>query len=256
MFIAIFFYLKKSIGGGNGLIRIGICDDDILMADCIKNIVTEYFNCKQIEAELILYHSGIEVIEKSHKLDLIFLDIEMPELDGMQVARYLYEKCKSSYDYNTRIVFLTSHNEVVRKAFQVEAFRFLIKDNFESELEECLDAFCRDVSLDVVFQLEKDNVMISVKQRDILYIKTTHNGSEIWGVKEVFNSSLSLNSWMAQLDSKIFIRTHKNTIVNLAHINYIDDYVYMYTGEKVEYSRRNHKELQRRFNQYIYENAK
>lgn len=238
------------------MIRIGICDDDILMADCIKNIVAEYFNCKQIEAELILYHSGIEVIAKSHKLDLIFLDIEMPELDGMQVARYLYEKSKLSYSYNTRIVFLTSHDEVVRKAFQVEAFRFLIKDNFESELEECLDAFCREVSLDVVFQLERDNLVVDVKQRDILFIMAAHNGSEVWDTKGVFKNGLSLNKWMEQLDKRIFVRTHKKSIVNLVHINYISDYVYMNTGERVEYSRRNGKELQKRFNQYIYENAR
>lgn len=226
------------------------------MANYINKIVKEYFNCKQIEAEFILYYSGTEVITKAQKLDLIFLDIEMPEVDGMQVARYLYERSKLSYGYNTRIVFLTSHDEVVRKAFQVEAFRFLIKDDFESEISECLNAFCREVSLDVVFQLEKNNVMISVKQRDILYIKSTHNGSEIWGVKDVFKSSLSLMNWMRQLDDKIFIRTHKNAIVNLTHIDYIDDYIYMYTGEKIEYSRRNRKELQRRFNQYIYDHAK
>lgn len=238
------------------MIRIGICDDEALMVDCIKKIVSDYFEKKQIDIELVLYYSGIDVIEKQQDLDLIFLDIEMPELDGMHVAKALYEKSKLPDSKTTRIVFLTSHDEVVRKAFQVKAFRFLVKDNFEHEIEECLNAFCTEVFLDVVFQLEKDNVTINVKQSDILFIRAIHNGSEIWSTKDVFSSNLSLNKWMEKLDNKIFIRVHKNSIVNLSHINYIDNYINMYTGEKVEFSRRNNKELQRRFNQYIYDNAR
>lgn len=236
--------------------KIGICDDDAIMVEHIKQLVSQYFARKQITIDLYLYYTGREVIEAEQELDLIFLDIEMPEVDGMNVARFFYKKSKASESTKTKIVFLTGHDESVRKAFQVNAFRFLLKDTYESEMEECLDAFCEEILMNVVYQLEKNGVCIHVKQHDILFIRTAHNGSEIWVRNDIYNSGLSLNKWMDLLDQKIFVRAHKNSIVNLAHINYIDDYIYMYTGEKVEYSRRNSKELQKKFYQYIYDNAR
>lgn len=238
------------------MIKIGICDDDLVMIQCIRKIVDDFFLKKQISIEIFEYHTGIEVIQSDEEVNLIFLDIEIPKLDGIRVAEYLNEKAKIKDIWNTKIVFLTCHIEMVRKAFHVNAFRFLVKDNYDSEIKECLEAFCKETLMNEILWVEKNRVEISIKQRDILYITSTHNGSEVWVKNDMFNSKFSLNKLMELLDVKIFMRVHKKTIVNLTHINYIEDYIYMYTGEKVEYSRRNNKELRQRLYQYIYETAR
>ena len=238
------------------MIKIGICDDDLVMVQSVRKIVDDYFLKKQISIEIFEYHAGIEVIQSDEEIDLIFLDIEMPELDGIRVAKYLNEKAKIRDVCTIKIVFLTCHVELVRKAFHVNAFRFLLKDNYDSEIKECLEAFCEETFMNEILWVKRNGVEISIKQRDILYITAAHNGSEVWVKDDMFNSKLSLNKLMELLNIKIFMRVHKKIIVNLIHINYIEDYIYMYTGEKVEYSRRNKKELHQRLYQYIYETAR
>lgn len=62
--------------------------------------------------------------------------------------------------------------------------------------------------------------------------------------------------WINELDDSLFIRSHKGNIVNVSQIDYIEDCIVMKTGEKVEVSRRNKAEVRKKFNQYIYDNAR
>jgi len=104
-----------------------------------------------------------------------------------------------------------------------------------------------------IYRLRSNGVTVNISQNDIIYISSSHNGSEIWTRNEVFKSGLSLAKWLEQLDEAIFIRAHKNCIVNFMYIDYIDDMIHMNNGEKVQLSRRNKGEVSRRFLQYRYD---
>lgn len=236
---------------------IAICDDDFVMADCIENIVEKYFAEKEITVDIYRFCDGKTLVEAEQVFDLIFLDVEMPEMDGIAAAKVIYEKGRKSRDAETRIAFLTSHEEVVRKAFQVKAFRFLIKDNYEEELTECLDAFCAEMAENAILEIECLNGdVIKVRPADILFIKAAHNGSELWMGQDVLKCKNSLDKWMDILDETMFFRAHRNNIVNLDMVDYVEDYVYLYNGCKVECSVRNRAKLQKKLRQYIIENAR
>lgn len=170
--------------------NIGICDDERIMVEQIECIIKEYFDSKGIKYNIFLFYSGKEVTDTDINLDLLFLDIDMPEMNGMQAAEIIQESEKVN---KPLISFLTSHEEEVRNAFKVKAFRFLVKDSFESEIYECLDAFCKEKSANIMIDVEKDGHEVKIFQKDILYIKTKHNGSEIWLRDDVFTSKRALD---------------------------------------------------------------
>ena len=235
---------------------IAICDDEAIMSGCIKEIVESYFEKKEILININMFSNGKELLRSEEEYKLIFLDIEMPEMDGLTVAGHIYEKNKRMKEHETKIAFLTSHEEVVRKAFQVQAFRFLLKDNYEEEIEECLDAFCDEIKLDVVLEVECKGGKVNISQKDIWYIKSMHNGSEIWLENDMLECKNSLDKWLDVLDDNLFFRVHRNCIVNLDKIDYIEEYIYFYNGDRIEYSVRNGKKLQKRYRQYILDNAR
>lgn len=233
--------------------NIGICDDDKAMVEQIQKCIKRYFEDKEQECKTYVYYSGKEVILSDVDLELLFLDIDMPEMNGMETAKHI----QNSQDRNkTTIVFLTSHEEEARNAFKVKAFRFILKDYFEDEIQECLNAYFKEKRMNSHIIIKKEGEEIEILQKDILYIKAKHNGSEIWTKSELYTSKRTLDNWMTKLESKIFVRCHRGGIVNLCHIDYIEDYIVMDTGEKVEISRRNKLEIKKIFHQYIFENAR
>ncbi len=235
---------------------IAICDDDAMMSECIRGIVEAYFDKRQLSVKISMFSNGKELLESEKEYRLIFMDIEMPEMDGLTVVRYLYEKNKRMREREVKVVFLTSHEEVVRKAFQVQAFRFLLKDNYEDEIEECLNAFCDEIAKNNLLEIDCKGGRVYISPKDICYIKSMHNGSEIWLENDMLECRKSLDKWLDVLDENMFFRVHRNCIVNLDKIDYIEEYVYFYNGDRIEYSVRNEKKLQKRYRQYILDNVR
>ena len=99
-------------------LKVAVCDDEKIICNEIKKRLLEI----RPEFEVLLFSSGDELIKSDKNFDLIFLDIEMPQLDGMETAQILRKNHKNEY-----IIFLTSHSELMAEAFKVKAFRFLEK---------------------------------------------------------------------------------------------------------------------------------
>lgn len=107
------------------MITIGICDDELDVRMDIKNAILNTMIDKDIEYQVKEFSNGedvIKYIELDNEIDILFLDIQMDGLDGMETARKLRE-----YDRTTEIIFVTSIGEKISEAFEVRAFRFIKK---------------------------------------------------------------------------------------------------------------------------------
>lgn len=113
-------------------IRIGICDDSDHDRHYLKSIIKNYFKGREIEPEIVEYGSGEEFFRKPD-VEILFLDIEMNALDGIMVKNEL-QKLQAE----TRIVFTTSHNDLMRDAFGKQVFGFLVKRVSPKEVEKYL----------------------------------------------------------------------------------------------------------------------
>lgn len=100
------------------MIRIGICDDNKIIAEKTKNCIESWSG----EKSACVYYSGEELLREKKNFDLIFLDIDIPKIDGIETAKKIreYNKC-------VKIIYLTSFTYYVNQAFKVHAFAYLNK---------------------------------------------------------------------------------------------------------------------------------
>lgn len=238
------------------MINIAICDDDKIFVQELKELLEKYFCCKTEEYSIQIFRTGKEVLDHKGFIELLFLDIEMHSLGGFEVAEIFKKRLELGNIKVPKIIFLTNHDEVIKKAFRVNAFRFLTKDNFKDEIECCIKDFLKERENEKFYEVIFEHEKITIKQSNIQYITAQHNGTDIWMDQITCFIDKSLSEWMNLLDPESFVICHKSSIVNLAYIDYINKYVYLYNGNKILVSRRKKTELIKKYNHYIYINGR
>ena len=179
-------------------LKVAVCDDEKIICNEIKKRLLEI----RPEFEVLLFSSGDELIKSDKNFDLIFLDIEMPQLDGMETAQILRKNHKNEY-----IIFLTSHSELMAEAFKVKAFRFL-----EKPIE--LNTFREAVTMAEKEILSNEKLTISMKGqlkviylKDIVYIEAFGDGTYIYTNEEVIESKNTLKYWNEKLGTVHFFHS-------------------------------------------------
>ena len=109
------------------MLKIGICDDEQIVSEILKRKVEICLREAGVQAEITLFSQGQDLLETGEDLDILFLDIEMPEMDGIEVGKKLRQK---GNDF--KIIVATSMVERFKEAFYIDAFRFVTKP-FEME---------------------------------------------------------------------------------------------------------------------------
>ena len=85
--------------------KIAVCDDELTVREQVSDIIKTYFDERKRNAELTLYESGSKMIEDKEAYDIIFLDIEMPEINGIETAEALRK-----WDVRSKIIYLTNYS--------------------------------------------------------------------------------------------------------------------------------------------------
>ncbi len=230
--------------------RIAICDDQSVILEQTKQSIKGYCERHSFACQLVQFTSGEALLSYPQELTLVFLDYEMPKLNGMDTACLLKQKHPDIY-----IVFLTSHPEMMPNAFEVRAFRYLIKPLSDKELEKCINAVRKELAPNEVILYDNDIQKI-VRLRKIQYIEAAKKGTAVRTEKETLESSYTMADWQKIIFHESFFRCHKSYYINLAFIDEIHkDYAKLFNGEKVAISRRSRKEFQDKLMEYIKINA-
>lgn len=215
-------------------VKIIIADDERLMADELRALLLETYPDLQIVG---MAHDGEEalLLVKKHRPDIAFLDIQMPGLSGLEVAKRLII-CEEP----PAIVFATAYDEYALKAFSVNAMDYILKPYDEADLQRVMGKFEKMLAGASVktkapankelsksnavrkFSVEKgdrmeiidsDKIeMVYAKDR-LVYIKTLDG--------EVYRTKLTLQDFEAKLPADRFFRCHRNYIVNVNQIKEI-----------------------------------
>ncbi len=102
----------------NDAVSIAVCDDEQFMCDMLEEKIKEALP----NAVVYKFSSGKELLDSAVQIDILFLDIQMPGMDGMEAARLFRRNWKQ-----TLIIFITAAPEYVFQAFDVGAFHYLVK---------------------------------------------------------------------------------------------------------------------------------
>lgn len=213
--------------------KIAIIDDEIYWRQSAEQIVREYFTEKNVEIDI--FESGEQYLKNQVVYDISFVDIEMPGTDG-------FETIRKARQYNDEGIFiiLTTHTEMSRKGYIVNAFRYIDKTNLEEEIKEAIQSAelllgrNEKISVNVI-----GNGIRKLVLKDITYIETEKH----YIVVHTTNGSIRCNNNMTEMEEILnqewFFRCHHAYIVNLDEIFKIDGYViFLNDGNKIEVSQR------------------
>ena len=167
--------------------------------------------------------SGELAIVKAMQLqpDIVFLDIEMPKVDGMEVARSLAALKKVPL-----IVFATAYPQFAVEAFRVHAFDYLLKPYDEKQLRQTIARVEELLQPPPVspkwidrLAVETEGDIHYIPTGDILYIHREENCTKIVTVTREYDTRITLKELESRLTHSSFFRIHKSILVNLVHVS-------------------------------------
>lgn len=226
---------------------VAICDDDKIFREELRAVLFQYKAERRLHIDVYLYSSGEALLADKKAFDMVFLDYQMPGLDGMEVARRLRAR-----NLVCSIVFVTSHPHFVFEAFEVQPYRFFPKPITPEQIEVLMTTFIAHQKLLAPIIVINDSEQQIIQAKDILYLEGNGKYCIIRTAKETYNSSKTLAQVHALLPQHCFYRCHKSYVVNLYSINSFDQGIAMLTnGEVARIGHSKNGEFKRVYKQFV-----
>ncbi len=231
-------------------LNIAICDDETYYRNYIESLVREYLSGEDVLFRIKLFKDGrnfCEEPENVQRFDIIFLDIQMEDMNGMETA-YFIRKNNSEMD----IVFITVLSDYVFEGYRVNAVRYIMKNNLKELLPECLADILKRRrysrhKMEFSFVGGKRMVLLD----DILYIESLSHKLQFKTREEILSMYGRINELESKLMNYRFLRCHQSFLVNMGHIEKIRNYqAYLSDGSEVPIARSRYSEVKRDFLRY------
>jgi DNA-binding LytR/AlgR family response regulator len=204
------------------MINCVIVDDEPLARQLILSYVDQlpYINC------VAVCQSAIEAFGVLHeqKIDVLFLDIQMPGISGINFLKSLKTAPK--------VIFTTAYSDYAVEAFEIDAIDYLLKPvTFERFIKavqklgsdnEILISNKPDSKADSYIFLKVDRRLVKVDFMDIVYVEAYGDYLKVHSIKETYITYMTLNKLELLLSNLRFIRIHRSTIINKAFIQFIE----------------------------------
>lgn len=227
--------------------RIAICDDQ---AECRYQAEQAIRNClKGTDLLIDTFKDGISFLRNSQKssYDLVFLDIEMPEIDGITLAKRLRKLHK-----DVPIIFLTSHIEFALEGYEVNALRYLTKPVDMSKLREVLSYTLRQMQEQRIIWVKDNLCEKKIHIKDILYMEAQNQNVSIFTTTDTYSVRYNLSDYEKELQEDDFLRIHRGYLISLAHVKSVGKgEVLLDDGTSLPVSRSKENTLKESLWQYI-----
>lgn len=238
------------------MINIAICDDDRAVTESIEKLLYEIAAESNVAIRCESFYGGAalaEVISEQHSyFDLIYLDIEMNDMDGIHTALLLRDLALPML-----IVYVSAHEEYLKELFRTEPFRFLSKPIEKVEFREVFDSACRRIqSRAGYYSFTYKKAIHKVPFNHIAYFES--RGRRIYihmagptaedQYEEVFYGKMNdVEKQIASVNSR-FLRIHQSFLVNFDHVRVIGfSSVIMMDGQTLQVSEERQKKARTQF---------
>lgn len=233
------------------MMRIAICDDNQAILRSYKDRIKALFESKHVEVTIFDYTKGSELVVDCGEIsfDLIFLDIDMPEMSGFDVA----EKINDIYE-DSIIIFVTNEEQLVYRSLRYSPFRFIRKSYFVAELSEAIVSF-----LDLYYKRNKTQVfncingdLVAINIKEIMYIESNKHKVTVYLQKREIVTKAKIGELEENLKDYGFIRVHIGYLINMKYIFSIEKTEIILANQtSVPMSRHRTEQVKTEFQKYI-----
>lgn len=230
--------------------RIAICDD---LTECrlsVKCYVSEYFKLHHIEYSIDEFKTGTDLLNSDTSYDILFLDIELHDTNGIAVAREIQKKYK-----NTVILVVTAYHQYLDDAMDIQVTRYIDKPATQNRIFSALDKAMSVINESIVTVHMKDGQIIRLKASDIVYTEAKLKGVFIYTKETAYRIKETMKQLRSMLAASHFAVPHNSYIVNM---NYIQNFqrneislAQPYSDISISVATRKQAEFKRRFLDFI-----
>lgn len=235
------------------LVRIAICDDEKEAVMLHEKIIKDSLQSCGIGYEITTYTYGgnllSDITEDGFFYDLILLDIEMPDVTGMELSKRI-----KPFLPNIKVIFITSHIEYAIDAFELSIFRYVPKNDLENRLKTAVTDAARLIELEAgrEYIIQTAGRMEKIPHRDIFYIQRDGGkNSVIYSNTGTSKVRKSLQQVLEELAAPEFIFIDRGCIVNIIQIMKVaDGMAFLKNGEALPISRSHLQAVKQQINRF------
>ena len=231
--------------------RIGICDDDKELCSGLEEQIYRIAGELSLKAEVFVWYSGESILQdlkKGIQLDMIFLDIELAQKNGIAVGKYIRDEME---DMQTHIVYISAMENYAMQLFKVQPLDFLVKPISDGQINEVLlRSIKQRKRSEAFFEFQKGNSVLRISTNDILYFMSMDRKILIVkkdGQEEFYGK---LKSIADNLPSD-FMMIHQSYIVNQMYVSeYTYEWLKMMNDTIINISKPYRKDVRAKIKQY------
>lgn len=227
--------------------QVAICDDEVEFRNELKNLLLEYKREKRIQIDIYEFKNGNSLLDSKIIFDIVFIDYQMPGLDGLETAKAIRLKnCICS------IIFITNYPQFVFDSFEVQPFRFFTKPLDANKLKTAMDNYLRQQKLLNPILIVEDGEQKTINSESIIYLEGDGKYCLVRTKDHVFKSSKTLSKVQELLPQHCFYRIHKSYVVNMYCISSIvGNEVLLINGEKARIGREHIAEFKTVYRNFV-----
>ena len=230
------------------VLLVAIADDEPRDAALLKGLVEDYFARSGAAVMTHVFSDGLDFVRSAENHDIVFLDIQMKKLDGLETARFLRKIGKESI-----LIFVTNMAQFAIKGYEVDALDFIIKPATKESISYVLDKAMKRLSASssATFSLKTAKGAISLSENEISYVEVFDHNLVYHTTKGEFTVRGRLSDLTDKLDPERFVLCNRSFIVNLRYVsNVTPDYLTV-GNTRITISKSHRKELMQRFSSFL-----
>ena len=229
--------------------KIAICEDDKIFSELVYLKIKEIMENLNQKCEIDQYYQGYELLDNfRHQYNIIFQDIGLLDSNGFNIAEEIRK-----IDDKVVIIFLTSMTTYVYDGYKVSAYRYILKGNYETELESVIQKLNKEFKNEKSFIiLKQKNEFIKIFTNDIFYIVSELRKLLIVTKEKKYEVYAKLTDYEEKLSNLKFVRTHQGYLVNSKYIKVItSDFIILDDDMQIPISRKRMNEVKMKVMEYL-----
>lgn len=229
--------------------KIAVCDDELVCAREMENLICQCCEELQVLYEVKIYGSGQKLLNVTEETDLLFLDVEMKGIDGLQVKDELRQS-----DLVKKIVFVTSHAEYMQAAFGMKVIGFECKPVTKEMIQKWITVAMEELDSGWVTYQTQDGTY-TASENEIRYLEADKDYVKLYlsGNENPVLLTVSMKQCERTFDTKRFLRVHKSYLVNMQFVQKINGNEIRLNGQErtIPIGRTYKNQAKERYEQYL-----
>ncbi len=221
------------------MIKIAICDDSQYCIERISNLLIEYSKNKNFKIEVSEFLCSDNLIKSDlSRYDIIFLDVEMNEENGIDVAKRIRE-----YNKEVLLVYVSALIHYAPAGYEVRARAYILKNDLDVLFGDTMDTLLKELSFrEYTYDFKDENEDISIALKNILFIESFNKTvliHTINHIKQNYEIRMKISDLEKAFSDKGFLKIHKSYLVNMENIVKMRNYkAYLKNGVELNVSQR------------------